>query len=178
MHEDILNFWFQEIDPKMWFTKDSEFDDLIRSRFLDIHTKAKNCELFKWRSEAKGRLAEIIILDQFSRNLFRESPEAFGSDSLALALAQEAVSLGMDEELNNLEKSFLYMPYMHSESLAIHEVAIELYSKEGLENNLDFESKHKEIIERFGRYPHRNQILGRQSSAEEIDFLQQEGSSF
>ena len=178
MYEDILNFWFQEIDPKMWFTKNSEFDDLIRSRFFDIHTQAKKCELFSWRSEAKGRLAEIIILDQFSRNLFRDSPEAFASDSLALALAQEAVSLGLDEKLNNLEKSFLYMPYMHSESLAIHEIAIELYSQEGLENNLDFEKKHKDIIEKFGRYPHRNQILGRKSSAEEIDFLQQEGSSF
>ena len=178
MYEDILNFWFQEIDPKMWFTKNSEFDDLIRSRFFDIHTQAKKCELFSWRSEAKGRLAEIIILDQFSRNLFRDSPEAFASDSLALALAQEAVSLGLDEKLNNLEKSFLYMPYMHSESLAIHEIVIELYSQEGLENNLDFEKKHKDIIEKFGRYPHRNQILGRKSSAEEIDFLQQEGSSF
>ena len=110
--------------------------------------------------------------------MFRDSAESFAFDSLALVLAQEAVSSGVDKQLQQIEKSFLYMPYMHSESAIIHEQAVELFSQPGLENNLAFEHKHKDIIDRFGRYPHRNEILGRESTPEEIEFLQQPGSSF
>ena len=137
-----------------------------------------HCELYEWRKSAKGRLAEIIVLDQFSRNMFRGTAQAFAYDSLALALSQEAVAIEADKLLNPTERSFLYMPFMHSESLAIHERAIELYRAEGLEFNLEFEIKHKVIIDRFGRYPHRNKILGRASTKEEIRFLQQPNSSF
>jgi uncharacterized protein (DUF924 family) len=110
--------------------------------------------------------------------MFRDSALAFANDALALALSQEAVACGADAALSAVQKSFLYMPYMHSESLEIHEIAVELYAKEGLQNNLDFEIKHKNIIERFGRYPHRNAVLGRVSNSEEIEFLTQPGSSF
>jgi uncharacterized protein (DUF924 family) len=134
--------------------------------------------LFEWRAEAKGRLAEIIVLDQFSRNMFRGLPLAFASDALALVLAQEAVSAKADALLNPTERCFLYLPFMHSESLRIHEIALELYRNNGLQSNLDFEIRHKQIIERFGRYPHRNSILGRQSTDEEIAFLKQPGSGF
>ena len=110
--------------------------------------------------------------------MFRGTAQAFSQDSLALALAQEAISVKADQELTAVERSFLYMPFMHSESLTIHEVAVELYTQNGIANNLDFELKHKAIIEKFGRYPHRNQVLGRQSSLEEIEFLKKPGSSF
>ncbi len=118
------------------------------------------------------------MLDQFSRNLGRNSPDAFTADPMALVLAQEAVASGLDHQLNQQQKSFLYMPYMHSESLLMHEQAVLLFSQTGLENNLDFEFKHKVIIERLGRYPHRNEVLGRTSTPEEVEFLQQPDSSF
>jgi len=174
----VLDFWFKEIEPKAWWVKNKEFDQLITDRFLDMHKAADACELFEWRQSAKGRLAEIIVLDQFSRNMFRNTPAAFASDSLALALSQEAISLDLDGELTATERSFLYMPFMHSESLRIHNVAVELFKHNGIESNYDFEIKHKEVIERFGRYPHRNKILGRKSTAQEITFLEQPGSRF
>jgi uncharacterized protein (DUF924 family) len=127
---------------------------------------------------AEGRLAEIIVLDQFSRNMFRDTPAAFAQDALALVLAQEAVFSGADKLLSETQCSFLYMPFMHSESLVIHELAVELFSKPGLEGNLDFEMRHKVIIEKFGRYPHRNNILQRESTEEEMEFLKLPGSGF
>jgi len=178
MHKEILNFWFEEIDPAQWWRKDDAFDQLIRERFSDIHAQARGCELYGWRAEARGRLAEIIVLDQFSRNMFRGSPLSFASDALALALAQEAVSVKADVELSPTERSFLYLPFMHSESLKIHALAMDLYQRNGIQSNLDFEIRHKQIIERFGRYPHRNGILGRSSTEEELAFLQQPGSGF
>lgn len=145
---------------------------------MTLHEQANKCELFDWRKSASGRLAEIIVLDQFSRNMFRNTAAAFSSDPLALALSQEAISLGKHEELSDIERSFLFMPYMHSESLSIHDIAVELYKNNGLQSNLEFEIKHRDIIERFGRYPHRNVILNRDSSEEEIEFLKQPGSAF
>ncbi len=178
MVNDVLHFWFDEIEASQWWTKDEAFDQLISSRFGTIHSQANACELYEWRVTAKGRLAEIIVLDQFSRNIFRDKPEAFASDSLALALAQEAIASKVDAELSPVERSFLYMPFMHSESLVIHEQAVRLFENNGIASNYDFEIKHKAIIEKFGRYPHRNRILGRQSTPEEIEFLSQPGSSF
>ena len=178
MYREILRFWFEEIDQSQWWAKDDDFDKLIIGRFSEVHAKATQCELFEWRVDAKGRLAEIIVLDQFSRNMFRGSALAFANDSLALALSQEAISSKADKVLSPIERSFLYMPFMHSESLVIHEVAIDLFQKNGIKNNLDFELRHKQIIEKFGRYPHRNGILGRESTTEEIEFLKQPGSGF
>jgi uncharacterized protein (DUF924 family) len=177
-YREILKFWFEEIKPTQWWVKDPDFDKLITGRFSEVHARAARCELFEWRSDARGRLAEIIVLDQFSRNMFRGTPLAFASDSLALALSQEAISAGADKELHPVERSFLYIPFMHSETRVIHEVAMVLYQKNGLQNNLDFEIRHKQIIDRFGRYPHRNGILGRASTEEEIEFLKQPGSGF
>lgn len=176
MYQQILDFWFEEIEPVKWWTKDEAFDQLLISRFNLVHKQATRCELFEWRKTPQGRLAEIIVLDQFSRNMFRDTPLAFAHDSLALALAQEAISVGADKELTLQECGFLYMPFMHSESLAIHEIAVELFKDNP--NQLDFELKHKVIIERFGRYPHRNEILGRQSTEEELAFLNEPNSSF
>lgn len=178
MYREILKFWFEELEPPQWWKKDENLDLLIVARFSDIHRRAARCELFEWRQDAHGRLAEIIVLDQFSRNMFRGTPLSFAHDALALALAQEAISVGADKSLNQAERSFLYMPFMHSESLQIHEIATGLFRDNGNQNSLDFELKHKAIIERFGRYPHRNSILGRKSTDEEIEFLKQPGSGF
>lgn len=176
--QSILDFWFKEIDARLWWQKDHEFDELIRQRFGKTHQQATYGELAHWRTDAQGRLAEIIVLDQFSRNLYRNQAQAFAYDLAALVLAQQSVSLGLDSSLNIVEKSFLYLPFMHSESAMIHQQAVELYSQEGLAFNLDFELKHKKIIDRFGRYPHRNSVLGRKSTTEELLFLQQPDSSF
>jgi uncharacterized protein (DUF924 family) len=178
MYEEILNFWFEEIDQSLWWSKDDEFDQLVIEKYSDIHAAAAQCELFEWRITARGRLAEIIILDQFSRNMFRESASSFAYDSLALVLAQEAVSGGADQELLPVQRSFLYMPYMHSESLALHKLAVDLYHENGIQSSYEFEMKHIKIIETFGRYPHRNRILGRDSSQQEIEFLKQPDSGF
>lgn len=164
--------------PNQWFTKDLDFDRLIRNRFKDIHDAALRCELSSWRDTPEGRLAEIIVLDQFSRNMYRDTPLAFAADPLALALAQEAVRVEAQRDLPLQQKSFLYMPFMHSESALIHEQAVALFSEPGLENSLEFELRHKAIIDRFGRYPHRNAVLGRTSTPEEMAFLEAPGSSF
>lgn len=178
MYQQIINFWFKEIEPALWWRKDDDFDALLVERFSEIHARASRCELYAWRSEPEGRLAEVIILDQFSRNMFRDSALAFAYDSMALTLSQEAIACKADLALSSLQRSFLYMPFMHSESLQIHEVAVDLFRKNGNENTLDFELRHKKIIEKFGRYPHRNEVLGRRSTTEEIKFLSRPGSSF
>ncbi|MGJ8668034.1 MAG: DUF924 family protein [Oceanococcus sp.] len=175
---DILHFWFEELSTQQWWVKDVELDKTIAERFGLVHAAAVACELFAWRASAQGRLAEIIVLDQFSRNIYRNHAKSFAQDALALALAQEAVAQGDDLKLSSQQRAFLYMPYMHSESEIIHRTAVALFSKPGMEGNLDFELRHKAIIDRFGRYPHRNSILGRESSVEEHAFLQQPGSSF
>ena len=180
MHDpaSILGFWFEDIDRSLWFKKDTGFDRLLIERYGALHAQATLGELYTWRESAQGRLAEIIVLDQFSRNMFRDRPKAFAQDGMALVLAQEAVRCGADAELSAQQRVFLYMPYMHSESLAIHETAVQLFTRNGIAGNLDFELKHKAIIERFGRYPHRNALLGRDSTPDELDFLSQPGSSF
>lgn len=177
-HQEILDFWFRETLPNQWFTKDLDFDRLIVNRFKDIHEAAARCELSAWRDTPEGRLAEIIVLDQFSRNIHRDTPLAFAADPLALALTQEAVRAEAQRDLPLQQKSFLYMPFMHSESPLIHEQAVALFSEPGLENALDFELRHKAIIDRFGRYSHRNAVLGRDSTPEEVAFLEGPGSSF
>ena len=178
MAHTVLDFWFKEIDAKQWWTKSAEFDQLIVSRFGSLHTAAAHCELYAWRETPPGRLAEIIVLDQFSRNMFRDQPQAFACDALALALAQTAVATQADAVLEIQQRAFVYMPYMHSESPLIHGTAQALFSQAGLESSLASEHHHKAIIERFGRYPHRNAILGRPSTTEELEFLATPGSSF
>jgi uncharacterized protein (DUF924 family) len=175
---DVLKFWFDDLTPAQWYAVSADVDAMIAGRFGALHAVAARCELFGWRTSPEGRLAEIIVLDQFSRNIHRGAAAAFAQDALALALAQEAVAVGADMALEPAKRAFLYLPYMHSESAAIHHVALRLFDAPGLENNLDFEHKHKAIIDRFGRYPHRNDVLGRVSTPEEVAFLATPGSSF
>ena len=176
--DSILHFWFEELTPKQHFAKDPALDEAIRTRFGATLEAAARCELFAWRTTPEGRLAEILVLDQFSRNVYRDTPRAFAQDPLALVLAQELVASGGDRNLPLDRRGFAYMPYMHSESTLVHTQAVALFAQPGMEDKLRFELHHKSIIDRFGRYPHRNVILGRTSSAEELEFLSGPGSSF
>ena len=174
----ILRFWFTELTPKQHYAKDATLDEAIRTRFGATLEAAARCELFAWRTTPEGRLAEVLVLDQFSRNVYRDTARAFAHDALALALAQELVASGQDRSLPLAQRSFAYMPYMHSESALVHDQAVALFSQPGMEDTLRFELRHQEIIGRFGRYPHRNAVLGRESTPEELAFLSEPGSSF
>lgn len=174
----ILDFWFREATPEQWWKVDQNFDRLIESRFRAVMAQGVKGELSGWRDHALGRLAEIIVLDQFSRNVWRNTPLAFAQDVTALVLSQEAVRAGALAALEPVQRAFLLMPYMHSESKAIHLDAERLFREHAPSDNYEFELKHKAIVDRFGRYPHRNAILGRESTLEESEFLKQPGSSF
>jgi uncharacterized protein (DUF924 family) len=176
--DSVIKFCFEELEPRQHWVKDRNLDQLIAQRFSARHAAAIQGELWSWRTTPEGRLAEILILDQFSRNMYRDQAKSFAYDQIALVLAQEAVAQKADEALPVEKRCFLYLPYMHSESLLVHEQAVTLFNQTGMESNYRFELKHKEIIERFGRYPHRNAILNRQSTPDERAFLQEPGSSF
>jgi uncharacterized protein (DUF924 family) len=178
MYQAVLSFWFVEVKPESWWSGTQKFDALIRSRFSETLCRAAGGELSSWRGEPEGRLAEIIVLDQFSRNIHRGSPDAFANDPMALSLSQSAIAEGAHRALTVTRRNFLLMPWMHSESRFVHKTAEELFREFASKRSLDVELRHKAIVDRFGRYPHRNQILGRESTAEEVEFLQQPGSSF
>ncbi|MFT6630619.1 MAG: hypothetical protein ACJAS4_000561 [Bacteriovoracaceae bacterium] len=172
----IIHFWFQELSPQQWWVKSDELDNLIKNRYGDLHKRAIAGELSSWRNTALGRLAEIIVLDQFSRNIYRGKKESFAQDAMALALTQEMLNLKLDKTIPSDMRAFCYMPLMHSESAIIHIEALRVFEEFG--QNVDFEKKHKNIIDKFGRFPHRNNILKRQSTLEEITFLKGPNSSF
>lgn len=176
--QEVLHFWFQELQPADWFKKDPSLDAQIRSRFFPTFQILITGQASAWQETPSARLAEIIVLDQMTRNMFRGTAEAFSGDRLALRRAMEAVAAKDDQKLPIEQRQFIYMPYMHSEDLQVHEIAVQLFNQKGMEERLKYEILHKEIIERFGRYPHRNAILGRASTSEEIEFLKTAGSSF
>ena len=177
MQHEVLAFWFDEVSSSRWFTPDPALDAIVRERFGPLHARAVAGELPHWRRSAAGRLAEVIVLDQFSRNLHRGTAAAFAADGMALVLAQEAIAAGCDAQLPRAQRIFFYLPYMHSESAAIHALAVPLFESIGGQT-LEFELRHKAIIDRFGRYPHRNAMLGRESTAAERAFLATPGSAF
>lgn len=174
----VLNFWFSDKNKPFWFVKSDDFDREITEKFGYLIDKAGAGELWDWRMDNYGRLAEILILDQFSRNVYRNTSKSFLYDNVALVLAQEAVNQPSFNDLPADFKKFTIMPFMHSENLNIHKRAVKLFQALGDDATLDFEYQHKVIIERFGRYPHRNSILGRISTQEENAFLSQPHSSF
>jgi uncharacterized protein (DUF924 family) len=177
---DVLDFWFGEGAErgrahKRWFEKNSAFDAEVRQRFLPLYEALTSNG--DWLSRTDDCLARIVVIDQFPRNMFRGAARAFAADPLALAAAQHAVARGYDRDLLPVEKQFVYLPFEHSESLADQERACELMRPLG-EDLYDWALRHKRIIERFGRFPHRNETLGRKSTPEEIEFLKQPGSGF
>jgi uncharacterized protein (DUF924 family) len=179
MHfQEVIDFWFSELPPSAWFKGGQGLDGDISARFGEVHWAAIAGELYSWRHEPLGRLAEIIVLDQFSRNIHRDTPSAFSADGQALILAQEAIRNRADTVLSQQQRVFMYMPYMHSESLAIQSASIRLFEAVAIANNTRFARHHYNIIVEFGRYPHRNNILGRESTEAELAFLAKPGSSF
>ncbi|HHG89950.1 MAG TPA: DUF924 domain-containing protein [Devosia sp.] len=176
-HEEVLKFWFVEHTGEDWFGGKPEFDEKLRGRFFRLHGRVALGEAWSWRVSAQGRLAEILVLDQFSRQFYRGDPRAFASDGMALVLAQELVASGQDKTLSESERLFAYMPYMHSESLLVHEEAVRLFTALGNEDNLKFEISHRDTIERFGRFPKRNEALGRVSTQEELAYINERKDS-
>ena len=176
--EDILNFWFNECKPEHWFKKNEDFDQMIKNRFPSAIEVAINGKLDSWEETETGCLALIIVLDQFTRNVFRDTPHAFAGDKRALALSQTCCDKGYLNNPNIKRRQFMLMPMMHSENLAVQDASLPLFFKYTSEKDYEYAKKHREIIERFGRFPHRNVILGRKSTIEELDFLKQPGSSF
>ena len=176
--EDVLNFWFSERVKPLWFKKSADFDLEIKQRFLDTYQRGKTGALADWRNSSKDILVLIIVLDQFPRNMFRNTSQAFATDKIAVELTKYAVSNNYQQDLSPEEQAFLYMPLMHSENEPDQAKCVELFTKLGREDNLKFAIKHREIIDRFGRFPHRNEILARESTSEEKEFLTQPGSSF
>ncbi len=188
--QSILEFWFGSItDPdygqprQAWFIKDPQFDHQIQAQFFGIYAQAATGQLQDWQDHPLSGLALVIVLDQFSRNLFRRQPQAFATDPMARAAAKQALDRGFDQELLPVQRWFLYLPFEHSEDLEDQHRSVELFSQldqSDPENAkcLAYAKRHLEVIQRFGRFPHRNRILGRTSTAAEIEFLQQPGSSF
>ncbi|MGH8237315.1 MAG: DUF924 family protein [Steroidobacteraceae bacterium] len=166
----ILSYWFAELQPEAWFRKDEGVDAAIRERFGALHE-----QLAQIRAEqlttAIEHVAAVIVLDQFPRNIFRGSPRAFATDQLALSIARHAIATGLDEQLTPQQRLFLYMPFQHSEDRAVQARSIEFFTQLGLADNLDYAHRHQRIIDRFGRFPHRNAVLGRESTTEELQFV-------
>ncbi|MET0346900.1 MAG: DUF924 family protein [Methyloceanibacter sp.] len=176
--DEILAFWFETLKPEDWYRKNPAIDAAITERFGATYEVLKTGVPPDWLAEPRGMLAAIIVLDQFPRNMFRDDARAFATDQAALALAKRAISEGTDMRLAPEQRAFIYLPFQHAETRDDQARSIELFTALGNPNNLDFALRHQAIIARFGRFPHRNSVLGRASTAEELAFLQEPGSSF
>lgn len=176
--DDVLDFWFRECTPEQWFTKDDDFDAALRRRFGTLHAEAAAGGLADWEATADGRMALILVLDQMSRNLHRGDARAFAQDAHARAVARQALAAGDHVFAPSERCLFLFLPFEHSEELADQLMSDALFRALGDAGLLDYAEQHRVIIERFGRFPHRNATLGRTSTAEELAFLEQPNSSF
>jgi uncharacterized protein (DUF924 family) len=195
--EDVLDYWFGALDPsgcadaehtKRWWSKDPQLDEAIRARFGLLHAAALSGNLTSWRDTPRGTLAYVVVLDQFSRNMYRDKPDMFGGDALALTAAQSGIDRGLDRTLRLDERSAFYMPLMHSEQISLQERCVQLYrdfadevsgsARANLLNRVGYAERHRDIVRKFGRFPHRNAQLGRMSTPAEIEFLKGAGSSF
>lgn len=176
--EDVLAFWFSDAARPHWFVRSEAFDVRVRAELGTLHAQAARGELDAWAADARGALALIVLLDQAPRNLHRGSADAFATDPAALKHATRAVDLGFDGVLTDDERLFLYLPFEHSESLAVQDRSVALIGALGVPMLTDYAERHRQIIARFGRFPHRNAVLGRDSTDEELHFLTQPGSSF
>jgi uncharacterized protein (DUF924 family) len=178
--KDILDFWYSDMARPLWFAKDLLFDKKIHSQFYKVYTKAKEGSLDNWQNSPSSALALVITLDQFPRNMFRNTPQAFATDGQSLEICRKFIEKSADHHLDSDEQRlFLYMPFMHSENLADQEEGLKIFSR--LSDNgsaHQYAVAHRNIIARFGRFPHRNTILGRTSTHEEIEFLKEPYSSF
>ncbi len=168
---EVVTFWFSATVRPLWFAATTEFDQTLRGRFLATYQSAAAGELAAWEITPEGALALVIVLDQFPLNMFRGRPEAFSTEAPARELAERAIARGLDQALLPEQQVFLFMPFMHSEALADQERSVRLFQQPGLEQSLGFARHHRGLIQRFGRFPHRNAILGRANTAEEMAYL-------
>jgi uncharacterized protein (DUF924 family) len=171
MAQEVIDFWFSDEVRKLWFNSTPEFDALLRERFLALWQQASRRELDHWQQSAAGCLALVIILDQLPLNMFRAGAQSFATEAQSREVAQLAIDQGFDQRLEVRQRAFLYLPFMHSETLADQQRGLELFDQPGLEDNLRFARHHHDVIEIFDRFPHRNEVLGRDSSAAEIEYL-------
>lgn len=176
--ETVLNFWFNELTPKDWFVKSDDIDASITDRFSGLHLALSRGVGDEWRATPEARLALIIVFDQFPRNIYRGSPLAFATDGLALKEAKAALAVGADKAIAEDRRIFFYMPFEHAEDIAEQERCVALFEALGNANYLDYANQHRDIIARYGRFPHRNPILGRASTAEEKAYLATPGAGF
>ena len=174
----VLAFWFEDLSPSQWFDATASVDAACRDRFAALHDRLASHVPLDWLATPEGCLAAVIVLDQFPRNMYRGNRRAFDSDKAALAIAKYAIDRGFDKLLDPMRTSFLYMPFQHAEDPKAQARSVELFARLGNAEILDFARRHKAIIDRFGRFPHRNEILGRSSSQAEKTFLETPGSSF
>lgn len=177
-YHEVINFWFHEITPEHWFKKDDDFDALIKAKFDKSIAHAMAGRLDSWADSDAGCLALIIVLDQFTRNVYRDTPRAFAGDEMALALSLRCKERGYLDHPDANWRHFMLMPMMHSEDIHIQDASLPLFKELTTDRTHEFAVKHRDIVARFGRFPHRNAILGRPSTEEEIEFLKQPGSSF
>jgi len=175
---EVLKFWFEETQPEQWFKKDAAFDAAVRSRFCELHAELASRSQEELLGDGRGALAAVIVFDQMSRNMFRDTPAAFASDAVALSLAQEAIARGLDRGFSKAERMFLYLPFEHAEDSRAQARCVQLMASLDDAELTKWATDHQEIIDRFGRFPHRNAILGRMSTSEELEFLNQPGSTF
>jgi len=175
---DVLTFWFEEAKPEQWFRKDDAFDAAMKARFLQLHADLQARPLGEFLVDAETAIAAIVVFDQMSRNMFRGTAKAFASDARALALADAAIARGYEAALTKHQRTFLYLPFEHAEDLAAQERCVRLMQSLDDAELVKYAEAHRAIIARFGRFPHRNQALGRASTPEETAFLKEPGSSF
>jgi len=168
---EILTFWFSDRVKPLWFNSTPEFDAELKENYQDIYAAALSGDLSEWQNSSEGCVALVVILDQFPLNMYRGLAESFDGEAKAREIAKGAISKGIDEQIPDEQKAFLYMPLMHSENLADQDLCVSLFEAAGLKENLRFARHHQEIVRRFGRFPHRNKILGRTSSKEELEYL-------
>ena len=178
--KDILDFWFKETQPQQWFQKNPEYDELVKSNFLETYEIARQGALDEWKNDADGVLCLCLLLDQFPRNMFRDTPQAFATDAQALLIAKYALSKGLDQVISPEKRRFVYLPFEHSENLSDQKKSLELFETMKSDDPLsyDYAVRHYEVIEKYGRFPHRNKILGRANTPEEEEYLSQAGSGF
>jgi len=174
--DSILDFWFSAGVRPLWFKSTSEFDAEVRQRFADTWQVAQRGELGAWEDSASGALALVIVLDQFPLNMYRGRPESFATEAAARDVARRAIARGFDGVLDSGQRVFLYLPFMHSEDTADQDYSVQLFAQPGMEDSLKWAQHHRDIVRRFGRFPHRNALLGRVSSDAEIAYLESEAA--
>jgi uncharacterized protein (DUF924 family) len=176
--EEVFTFWFKELTRKDWFEKNEALDEAMRRHFAATHLSLARGELDAWRTSPENRLAAVIVLDQLSRNLYRGTPLAFATDWLALRETRLAIEAGSDMAVLPEQRGFFYLPFEHSETLADQDRSVELFALLGDAEYLDYAERHRAVIREFGRFPHRNALLGRESTAAELEYLAKPGAGF